>query len=308
MCFQFLYPSITGSVMVGRQILSEDDDIDPDYDPHHPDMVRRRTVLRETLNRFSTAEPPNRYERLAQANLERWRVSCEQHPCCNRVYVVGGDWGDVTQAMTMRYGCCFAALNMANAFVPGGAYVEGAAAQEENLFRRTNCHFFVGPEEYDSARDRYHPHMTSLLSAENGKVYLDAKNPRICIRGPEDRTRVDLGYQWLPDEDVFPFFELRAAAQDLRDGSTFSESNARKRIAAQLDTLMSQNVKHAVLGASGCGAFMNPADRIAELYRQEIEQRKQGFRVIAFAIYQAGYGPDNLTPFQNVFDDPLTLG
>jgi hypothetical protein len=294
--------------MRGRRILSEDDYIDPRYAPARPDMVRRRAVLRETLNRFSTADPPNKYDLLAQANLERWRDMGKTRPNCNQVYIVGGDWGEVTHAMTQEHGCCFAALNMANAFVPGGAYVEGAPAQEENMFRRTNCHFFVGPEEYDATHDRYHSHMTSLLSAENGKVYLDSENPRVCIRGPENRSRPDLGYQWLPDEEVFPFFELRAAAQDLRDGSAFSESNARQRIVAQLDTVLDQDIQHVVLGASGCGAFMNPTNRIAELYRQEIENRKQGFRVIAFAIYQAGYGPNNLIPFEDVFDDQLQLG
>ena len=293
--------------MVGRKILSEDDDIAPFYDPRHPDMVRRREVLRETLHRFSTAEPTDQYNVLARENLERWRISRDRSSVEHRVRIIGGDWGAVTLAMTEQHGCCFAALNMANAFVPGGAYVEGAPAQEENMFRRTNCHFFVGAEEYDAARDRYHPHMTSLLSAEDGRVYLDSQHPRVCIRGPEDRTRVDLGYPWLPDEKIFPFFELRSAAQDLRDGSSFSESNARRRIAAQLDTLMSHNIQHAVLGASGCGAFMNPTNRIAKLYRQEIEKRKQGFQVIAFAIYQAGYGSDNLTPFQNVFGDELRL-
>ncbi len=291
--------------MPGRQILSENDYMDPRYRPTRPDMVRRRAVLRETLNRFSTADPPNKYDLLAQENLARWRGSADQRHHSNQVYVVGGDWGDVTHKLTKDRGCCFAALNMANAFVPGGAYTVGARAQEENMFRRTNCHFFVGPEEYDATRDRYHSHMTSLLSAENDKVYLDSENPRVCIRGPEDRSRSDLGYHWLPDEEVFPFFELRAAAQDLRGGSTFSKSNARRRIAAQLNTLMDQGVQHAVLGASGCGAFRNPAHRIAQLYRQEIEKRKQGFKVLVFAIHHAGYGPDNLTPFKEVFRDPL---
>jgi len=294
--------------MPGRRVLSEDDYIDLRYAPTRPDMVRRRDVLRETLNRFATADPPNKYDLLAQTNLQRWRESVEKRPNSNQVYIVGGDWGEVTHAMTKEHGCCFAALNMANAFVPGGAYVEGAPAQEENMFCRANCHFFVGPEEYDAAHDRYHLHMTSLLLAENGKVYLDSENPRVCLRGPEDRSRSDLGYQWLPNEEVFSFFELRSAAQDLRNGSTFSESNARQRIAAQLDTLMEQDIQHAVLGASGCGAFMNPAHRIAERYRQEIEKRKHGFRVIAFAIYQAGYGPDNLAPFEEVFGDQLLLG
>ena len=195
--------------MPGRRILSENDFIHPRYGPCHPVMMRRRAILRETVNRFATADPPNRYDLLARANLERWAATTERCVSSHQIYVVRGDWGDVTHKMTKNYGCCFAALNMANAFVPGGAYTEGASAQEENMLRRTNCHFFVGPEEYDSAMDRYHPHITSLLSAENGKVYLDSKNPRVCIRGPEDRSRDDLGYQWLRDDDVFLFFELR---------------------------------------------------------------------------------------------------
>ena len=293
--------------MPGRRLLSEDDYIDPRYGPKRPEMVRRRAVLQETLDRFATADPPNKYHLLAQSNLQRWFDTRDSTSDSHRVHVVSGDWGEVTHSMTKVHGTCFAALNMANAFVPGGAYVEGAAAQEENMFRRTDCHFHVGPGVYDSSLDRYVPEMTSLLSAEKGRVYLDSTHPRVCIRGPEDRSRPDLGYAWLPDDEVFPFFELRAAAQDLRDASRFSESNARQRIAAQLDTLVDQEVNHAVLGASGCGAFMNPAQRVAEIYRDEIQKRQHNFCVIAFAIYNAGYGPDNYTPFQQVFSHQLRL-
>src|SRR5262245_51884204 len=97
--------------------------------------------------------------------------------------------------------------------------------------------------------------MTRLLSADDGVVYLDTTNPRICIRGPEDRTTPALGYKWLREEEVFPFYELRAAAQDLRDGSVFNLRAARRRVAAQLNTLSKHGIRHAVLGAFGCGAF-----------------------------------------------------
>jgi uncharacterized protein (TIGR02452 family) len=99
---------------------------------------------------------------------------------------------------------------------------------------------------------------------------------------------------------VFPFFELRAAAQDLRDGSAFEMVDARRRIAAQLNTLRNHGLRHAVLGAFGCGAFRNPADRIAAIYRDEIAARAEHFDVIAFAIFAPGYGPDNYTPFARV--------
>lgn len=293
--------------MPGRQLLSEDDYIDPRYNPKHPEMVRRRVVLQETVDRFANADPSNKYHLLAQTNLQRWFDTRDLTTDSQLVHVMSGDWGEVTHSMTKKYGMCFAVLNMANAFVPGGAYVEGGVAQEENMFRRTDCHFCVGSDEYDDSLGRYVPEMTSLLSAEKGKVYLDSTHPRVCIRGPEKRSRPDLGYVWLADNDVFPFFELRASAQDLRDGSQFSESSMRQRIAAQLDTLVDQNISHVIFGAFGCGAFMNPAGRVAKLYREEIYKRQRNFAAIAFAIYNAGYGADNYTPFRQVFSDQLKV-
>jgi hypothetical protein len=262
-----------------------------------PDMVRRRAILRETLDKLASAQPPDLFHKTAADNLARWHAESATPEPAGEVRVLSGDWGEVTLGLTREYGVCFAALNMANAYVPGGAYVEGLIAQEENMYRRTDCHFRIGPEEYDEPRDRYRPEMTQLLSAVEGKVYLDTERPRVCLRGPEDRHRSDLGYAWLPGDQVFPFFELRASARDLRDGSPFDPDEARSRIAAQLDTLRESNVRYAVLGAFGCGAFENPATEVARLYSEEIDKRRGDFALIAFAIFAAGYGPDNHTPF-----------
>lgn len=259
--------------------------------------ARRRAVLRETI---AALQQPNRYHACAAENLARWRAARTSAPSPS-VRVLPGDWGEVTQTMTRTWGECFAVLNMANAYSPGGAYTEGAIAQEENMFRRSDCHFRIDAEEYDEARDRYRPEATRLLSAKDGRVYLDVTRPRVCIRGAEDRTRDDLGYGWLADDEVFPFFELRAAAEDLRDGRAFDAVEMRKRIAAQLDTLRAHDVRHAVLGAFGCGAFRNPAHEVAAIYRDELAARAGAFDVIAFAIFSAGYGPDNYTPFARAF-------
>jgi len=142
--------------------------------------------------------------------------------------------------------------------------------------------------------------MSSLLSARHGSVYLDVDRPRVCVRGPEDREREDLVYEWLQPDDVFSFFELRASAEDLRDGSPFDADDARRRIAAQLDTLRNAGIRHAVLGAFGCGDFRNPAHEVARIYREEIVARERHFSVIAFAIFSAGYGPDNYEPFARI--------
>jgi Uncharacterized protein conserved in bacteria (DUF2263) len=285
--------------MAGRRLCSEEEAILRGYG--RADCARRRQVLRETIAAFDQSDPFDRYHRLAMQNLDRWHTTRSVMESGLRVDVVPGDWGEVTRSLTRTHGVCFAALNMANAYVPGGAYVEGTAAQEENMFRRTDCHFRIGDDEYDSQLDRYHPAMTKLLSAEDGSVYLDVQRPRICIRGSEDRSRADLGYPWLPEDEVFPFFELRAAAQDLRDGSAFDPDGTRRRISAQLDTLRNHGIRHVVLGAFGCGAFRNPAHLVAQIYKEEIGARSEDFAVVTFAIFYAGYGPDNFTPFSTVF-------
>jgi len=228
---------------------------------------RRREVLRQTIAAFQKADPADSYYCLAASNLSRWREQATEKPACLRVEVLPGDWGEVTRSLTAKYGECFAVLNMANAHVPGGAYVEGAVAQEENMFRRTDCHFRVSEDEYDPTTDCYHPATTRLLLAQHGRVYLDSQKPRVCIRGPEDRASHDLGYAWLADDEAFPFFELRASAQDLRGGRPFSEDEARRRISAQFETLKAHGVRHVVFGAFGCGAFKNPADQVARIYR-----------------------------------------
>ncbi len=266
-----------------------------------PESQRRRDVLRETLAAFEQCAPAGHYHRLAAHNLARWAEAAVPRAPTPAVLVLRGDWGDVTQALTRQFGTCFAVLNMANAFFPGGAYGEGAVAQEENLFRRTDCHFQVHPEHLGSDGRTYTVEMTHLLTARAGRVFLDATAPRVCVRGREDRSSPDLGYAWLPESEVFPFFELKAAAQDLRDGADFDVQDARRRIAAQLDTLVAHGVRHAVLGAFGCGAFLNPAHRVARLYHEEIDRRPQGFDVLAFAIFSPGYGPDNFLPFASEF-------
>ena len=59
-------------------------------------------------------------------------------------------------------GTLFASLNMANAYGPGGGYTHGMVAQEENMFRRTDCHFSLRREDIDG--DDEVRHATCLLT------------------------------------------------------------------------------------------------------------------------------------------------
>lgn len=274
-----------------------------------PLYLRRIRVLQETAHMLSDESRAQRYHAAARENVRHWdRVrkraiaTTGQDPAKTGVgAVLKGDWGVVTRALTQEYGKTFAVLNMANAYYPGGGYLEGCSAQEENMFRRTDCHFALNTHDIDSESGTYKPDVSALINGQAGRVYLDLDRPRVCIRGPEDLEREDLGYVWLGRENVFPFYELRAAAQDPSDDAPFTEEEARRRIIAQLDTLVAEGVRHAVLGAHGCGAFQNPVDVMARIYSEEVRLRADAFDCLAFAIHNSGRDRDNYTPFARAF-------
>ncbi|MEM9382075.1 MAG: poly(ADP-ribose) glycohydrolase domain-containing protein [Planctomycetota bacterium] len=285
--------------MPARRLLRDADLAHPPFD--EPVMVRRRAVLRETLAALGDERRRRSLERAADENHRRWAQRRGAGPAECEVRVVAGDWGDVTRALSEEFGAVFAALNMANAHVAGSGYVEGMAAQEENMFRRTDCHLAVERDPLVGADGRYTREGSALVSGRDGRVHLDVGRPRVCIRGSEDRAREDLGYPFLDDSEVFRFYEVRAAAQDQRGTSRFDVAEAARRIAALLDTLVAAEVRHAVLGALGCGAFENPARVVAGLFREAIDARRDRFDVVAFAVHSAGYGPGNLRPFEDAF-------
>jgi len=256
----------------------------------------RRAVLRDTIAEFERRGEQLRT--LAQDNLARWAAEAQAAPAGgSAVAIEHGDWGEVAGRYTRRFGRMFAVLNMANAYLPGGRYIEGTAAQEENMFRRTDCHLAVDDAQLQDGR--YTESMTQLLNGEHGRVYLDNERPRVCMRGPEVTGELR-GYELLGREQVFPFVELRAAARNCRRVG-YDEADARRRIAAQLETLLAHEQRCVVLGASGCGAFANPPEAIARLYREELAARGGQFECVAFAIYDAGYGPANGPIFEREF-------
>ena len=74
----------------------------------------------------------------------------------------------------------------------------------------------------------------------------------------------------------------------------------KKRIEAQFSTLKSNGIRHAVLGAFGCGAFNNKPQDVAPLYKECLNKYKTDFDVIAFPIYYAGSGLENYPVFKKI--------
>lgn len=45
----------------------------------------------------------------------------------------------------------------------------------------------------------------------------------------------------------------------------------------------------------------NPAREVADIYREELTRHLDDFDVVAFAIYNPGYGPNNFAWFEEEF-------
>lgn len=267
-----------------------------------PEHRQRRAVLADSLARLEGGGRA-RLRALAAQNLARWAAAAGP-PAPGRALelrVVGDDWGVAAVRLTRETGVCHAVLNMANAWLPGGRYIEGTSAQEENLFRRTDCALSIDEAVWDPATDRYRPALTALLLAAEGRVLLDTASPRVCFRGPEQRGAPALGYALLPEDEVFPFYELRAAALN-GNREPFDKVEARRRIAAQRDTLRAAGVRHAVLSAFGCGAFLNPPEVVARLYREVFAEDDGGLQRVTFAIFDPGRPTGNRAAFAAAFE------
>ena len=318
----YRYGGDSTSVMEASNITLIPADLDSKTDISEANKQNKRVfIMKQTLERFAS-EGTNLF-RSAQKNLEKWITEAKSNQKPNLLSVENRDWGDAALEYTIKYGVIFACLNMANAYTPGGGYIKGSGAQEENMFRRTNCHFTIDSThlvpintDQEWQKRQYAPEKIDLLKGKDGYVYFDWEYPRICIRGPEENS-ISLGYDFLDDGKIFPFYELRSAALDRRkDGKPpkqlkMADWEIRKmkyRINAQLETLRVHDVKHVILGAFGCGAFYNDPETIAELYKQAIEERKAYFEVIVFAIIHETPNT-NFEKFKEVFEtNPLIIG
>ena len=78
----------------------------------------------------------------------------------------------------------------------------------------------------------------------------------------------------------------------------------RNKIKMLLQTAHFHNHNVLVLGAWGCGAFRNPADEVAELFRDVIENDfKNAFDVIVFAVLEFGKSTPLNDSFNYVFNE-----
>ena len=131
------------------------------------------------------------------------------------------------------------------------------------------------------------------------------------LRGPQDE-----GYEFLPEKDIFTVDVITVAAYNQPDCKADPkmpgglrldkeyENGTMRKISMILRMAKYHGVQHLVLCAFGCGAFRNPPDHIARLYKRALSlpMFNGAFRHVCFAIIEDhNSAGKNVAAFHQVF-------
>ncbi len=202
-------------------------------------------------------------------------------------------------------------LNMASRQNPGGGVLNGAGAQEENLFRRSNLYaslyqFAEYAEKYGFKKSVHqYP-----LNKNTGGIY----SPGITVF----RDTEVAGYELLKQPYAVAVVSVAAINRPetiVVNGELKIANHLVEPTQEKIRTILRIAGLHGhdslVLSAFGCGAFRNPPKHVAELFKAVFNEPefKNRFRQITFAIiddHNAGKAHNkegNFEPFKSVFSE-----
>lgn len=177
-----------------------------------------------------------------------------------------------------------AVLNMANRQTPGGGVYNGAGAQEENLFRRTNLfqslyQFSKLANTYKLPRSKH----SYPLDRNYGGIY----SPDVIVFRGEEKD----GYPLLDNYYQVAVIYVAGMNRPELDCENRIASHLVEGVKNKIRTILNIAYKNGhdcvVLGALGCGAFQNPPAHVAKLFHEVIESEfKNRFKKICFAVLE----------------------
>ena len=175
-------------------------------------------------------------------------------------------------------------LNMASFHTPGGGVTRGSAAQEEDIFRRTNI--FRSLFQFHNVGDLYQvPQREERypLDANFGAVY----SPYVTVF----KSGRDNNYDTLDEPFVTAVISAAAIKNPpLKDGklADWVKKTIKNKIRQILSVALENGHDSIVLGAFGCGAYKTPATEMARLFREILLSKDYNgkFDKIVFAILE----------------------
>lgn len=200
-------------------------------------------------------------------------------------------------------------LNFASAMNPGGGVVRGSSAQEECLCRCSTLYFCL--DEDDLWANFYLPHREGLSSLHNDDLIY---TPNVTVFKTDVAKPVTMEEKDWYDVDVITcaapnlhryFGHLMEALGEKDTPLIDVEKLAaihHKRITRILDIAVENKVDILVLGAFGCGAFMNNPFVVSKVMVQLAREYAMAFKTIEFAVYCSKHDQENYTAFKEALE------
>ncbi len=199
--------------------------------------------------------------------------------------------------------------NFASASNPGGGVERGANAQEECLCRCSGLYFCLNtPAMWDGF---YTPHRNARDPLHNDDIIY---TPGITVF-KTDTAKPEL----MPEEDWYDVNVITCAAPNLRanpgnqynsgDGAkaaAISDSDLlrmhEKRLRRILDVAVLEGNEVVILGAFGCGAFLNNPEVVAQAAKNVLADYLHAFLAIEYAVYCSSRDERNYKIFERVLE------
>ncbi len=181
--------------------------------------------------------------------------------------------------------CDLVLLDFASFVNPGGGYIRGAWAQEEALCAESYLFNVL-----EQQRDWYQENRRRNINCE---LYRDRALVVPAVRFERGKMHA------YADVIVAAAPNARRALAEYRVTDEQLERAMRDRIRLVLAIVDDLGRKKVVLGAYGCGVFGWDAERVAELFREELSSGAWGIKQVIFAVPQTRFD-ENLAKFHHV--------
>lgn len=209
------------------------------------------------------------------------------------------------EAASAYRGRKIAVHNFASASNPGGGVERGASAQEECLCRCSGLYFCLNtPAMWDGF---YTPHRNARDPLHNDDIIY---TPGITVFKTDTATP-----KLMPEEDWYDVNVITCAAPNLRanpgnqynsgDGTkavSLSDSDLlrlhEKRLRRILDVAVLEGNEVVILGAFGCGAFLNNPEVVAQAAKNVLGDYRHAFLAMEYAVYCSPRDERNFRTFE----------
>ena len=186
-----------------------------------------------------------------------------------------------------------AALNFASAKNPGGGFIWGATAQEEDVARCSALYSCLEP-----MADFYRTNREARTVLYTDAIIYSPKVPFFRVTAKNKNDRID---------DPFCASIITSPAPNLSSGDPSMKKPSLKVIIRRIGKILAVAEDHGnrnlVLGAWGCGVFANDPEFVADVFGMWLENDrfKSSFDRVVFGVYDPSIDKKSYNAFKKRF-------